>query len=154
MTKEEMNVFTRRITQSSKSELVVITYDIIINYIESASKEYEDGSVEGFIFNLKKAKQFLNDLSSALDFSYKVSCDLMSIYMYIERCIIEGIVKKQPCELTTITDILNKLKVGFTIVSNEDTSGPVMKNGEQVFAGLTYGKGTLNEVSVRSKTYN
>ena len=58
MTKEEMNVFTRRITQSSKSELVVITYDIIINYIESANKEYEDGSVEGFIFNLKKEDVF------------------------------------------------------------------------------------------------
>lgn len=35
----------------------------------------------------------------------------------------------------------------FEQVAKEDHSGPVMEHSQQLYAGLTYGKGTLNEVS-------
>ena len=45
-------------------------------------------------------------------------------------------------------EIFEKLLIGYKKVSEEDTSGPVMKNTQQVYAGLTYGRGTLNEMYV------
>ena len=36
----------------------------------------------------------------------------------------------------------------FEQVAKQDTSGAVMANTQQIYAGLTYGKGTLNEVSM------
>ena len=38
------------------------------------------------------------------------------------------------------------LHESFEKIAQEDTSETVMKNSQQVYAGLTYGKGTLNEV--------
>lgn len=152
MTKEEINIFSRRITQSSRSELVVITYEIIENYIERAMEVQDDK--EDFVFNMKKAKQFLNNVSSALDFSYDISKQLMSLYMYMDRCLISSIVKQTPVEIDTVLSILTKLKSSFVEVSKFDKSGAVMQGGEQVYAGLTYGKGVLNEVAVRQHVYN
>ena len=152
MSKEEINIFSRRITQSSRSELVVITYEIIENYIERAMEVQDDK--EDFVFNMKKAKQFLNNVSSALDFSYDISKQLMSLYMYMDRCLISSIVKQTPVEIDTVLSILTKLKSSFVEVSKFDKSGAVMQGGEQVYAGLTYGKGVLNEVAVRQHVYN
>ena len=109
---------------------------------------------EDFVFNMKKAKQFLNNVSSALDFSYDISKQLMSLYMYMDRCLISSIVKQTPVEIDTVLSILTKLKSSFVEVSKFDKSGAVMQGGEQVYAGLTYGKGVLNEVAVRQHVYN
>ena len=49
--------------------------------------------------------------------------------------------------------MLDNLRVGFEKLHSIDTSEPVMKNTHQVYAGLTYGKGTLNE-SMLGDTYN
>lgn len=153
MTKEEINVFSKRIAQSSKSDLVVITYEIILNYIDAARKEMALDNVEEFLFNVKKAKQFVNDLSSVLDFTQRISFDLMNMYMFVDRCLIKSIVKRKDCDLQTVESIINKLKVGFEEVSKTDKSGATMKGGEQIYAGLTYGRGVLNEVAVRGNTY-
>ncbi|MBE5925452.1 MAG: flagellar protein FliS [Lachnospiraceae bacterium] len=153
MTKEEINVFSKRVAQSSKSELIVISYEIILNYIESAKIELAKENTEKFVFNVKKAKQFVNDLSSVLDFTQKISFELMNIYMFIDRCLIKSMVKKMDCELSTVESIIGKLKVAFEEVSKSDDSGAMMKNGEHIYAGLTYGRGVLNEVAIRGNTY-
>lgn len=154
MTKEEIGVFSKRITQGSKSDLVVITYDIILHYVEAARKANENGEKEEFVFHVKKAKQFLNNLSSSLDFTYRISLDLMSIYMFVDRCFIQSIVKREDCKLESTVSILQKLRSSFEEISKEDTSGAVMKNGEEIYVGLTYGRGTLNEVAVRNREYS
>lgn len=40
------------------------------------------------------------------------------------------------------------MKESFEEIAKQDTSGPVMENSQQVYAGLTYGKGSLNEVAI------
>ena len=41
---------------------------------------------------------------------------------------------------------MGKLCKAFEEVAKHDTSKSVVQNSQQVYAGLTYGKGTLNEV--------
>lgn len=153
MTKEEINIFSKRVAQSSKSELVVISYEIILNYIASAKAELAKEDTEKFLFNVKKAKQFVNDLSSVLDFTQKISFELMNIYMYVDRCLVKSIVKRDNCDLDTVESVISKLKTAFEEVSKADDSGAMMKNGEQIYAGLTYGRGVLNEVTMRGNNY-
>ena len=86
MTKEQINEFSLRISQSNKTQIVVITYEIIINYLDSARISIDNSNVTDFVFNVKKARQFINQLSSALDFKYKISFDLMNLYMYANEC--------------------------------------------------------------------
>ena len=43
-----------------------------------------------------------------------------------------------------VVDMLKELKKSYEKVASQDTSAPLMKNTQAVYAGLTYGKGSLN----------
>lgn len=150
MTKEEKNVFSLRIANSSKTELIVITYDIIINYIDAALHAYSVDDKDLVVFNLQKAKQFLNNLSSCLNFEYGISYELMNLYIYMNNCLVRDITRRKPESAEDIKSVIDKLRASFDTVSASDTSGKVMKNSEKVYVGYTYGRtSTLNEVVIR-----
>ena len=72
----------------------------------------------------------------------------MSLYIYANKELTAARVQMQPELLDSVAEIFEKLLAGYKKVSEEDVSGPVMKNTQQVYAGLTYGRGTLNEMYV------
>lgn len=150
MTNEMLKTYTARITQASQSELVVILYDIILEDIKSAQKADQEGEKELVEAELKHGQKFLQELMGTLDFSYSIAHDLMNLYIYVNQLLLTSIIKKQDEELDTATFVLTKLKEGFLQISKEDTSGPVMQNTQQIYAGLTYGKGVLNETSLNN----
>lgn len=150
MTKEEIKDFSYRISQCNKTELVVITYDIIINYLNSAKQCLNENNMPDYHFNLKKAKQFVSDLSSNLDFKYKMSRDLLSLYLYVNRTLLSADIKKDVEMIDVCIRVIQELRQGFDKISGEDKRGPAMPKSEQVYVGLTYGKSSqLNEVYMR-----
>ena len=148
MTKEQINEFSMRISQSNKTQIVVITYEIIINYLDSGMISFDNKNVTDFVFNIKKARQFLNQLSSSLDFTQKISFELMNLYMYANDCLVKSEIKQQNVNLSTVRDMMEKLREAFEIVSKDDKSMSVMQGGEKVFQGLTYGKNAMGTVMV------
>ncbi|HHU72470.1 MAG TPA: flagellar protein FliS [Clostridiales bacterium] len=154
MTKEVLQGYTARITQASKSELIVIIYELIISNTKEAIKAYNEKDLVTFDKELKQAQTFLRELMVALDYSYELSYDLLSLYIFVNKQFITAIFKKKPDTLDSALSILEKLLVGFEGVSKEDTSGPMMYNTQQLYAGLTYGKGTLNETYIDPEDRN
>lgn len=154
MTKEEISDFSKRIAQSNKTQLVVLTYEMILNYLDSAKKSFDDGNEGDFVFNLQKSKQFIDNLVSSLDFKYEMSYDLYSLYGYANKCITKSIIKKKNCELDAVIKMISKLMESFDKISDQDDSGIAMKNSGAVYAGLTYGKSDINEMTVPGSTYN
>lgn len=146
MTREEIQVYTRRITNGNKTDLVVTTYDIILTYFHDAHSAMANGEEEQFIWNLKRAADFVNELIHALDCRYQVGQDLLSLYRYVQEVISQCILKKTEHNLDSAERVITKLKAGFEEVAKQDHSGPVIQHGGQVYAGITYGKGTLNEL--------
>lgn len=145
MEKEKLQEFTFRVTQASRSELIVIMYDIILADTEAARKALGQNDTAGYEKELSHAARFLNELMGSLNYQYAVSYELLSLYSYVNKTMIRARMRRD-AELLDITDeILRKLREAFKEVSAQDISGPVMQNTEQVYAGLTYGKGTLNE---------
>lgn len=146
MTEAEIKDFARRISQSSKTEIVVISYEIIIKYIESAKKHYENGEIDDMVKCLKKAKQFVNDLSSNLDFKYQMSVDLMNLYLFSNKALLNAIIKRNCSGLDTVIHIMSNLKNSFEQVAKIDNRGAAINNADAVYAGLTYGNNSqLNE---------
>lgn len=148
MNKETVQSFTARITQASKSELVVILYEMTLVRIEDAEKSYQESNLSNFDKELKSAQKYVSELMAALDYRYAISYDLLSLYLYTNKHIITAIVKQNPLTLQYAKIILKKLLTGFVEVSKSDKSGPMMRNTQQLYAGLTYGKGTLNETYI------
>lgn len=145
MEKEKIQEFTMRVTQASRTELIVILYDILLNDIKEASLQFEQNNEEAFIKELKHAQKCINQLMGSLDYTYDISRELLSLYSYVNKTVIAAIMKKEISGLASVTSVISKLKASFEEVSRQDMSGPMMENTQQVYAGLTYGKGTLNE---------
>lgn len=148
MNKETIQSFTARISQASRSELVVILYEITLVKIEEAEKAYEENNLIVYDRELKGAHKCINELMATLDYRYKISYDLLSLYLYTSKHVITAIIRQDPHTLQYAKSLLNTLLIGFKEVSKADTSGPMMRNTQQLYAGLTYGKGTLNETYI------
>ena len=148
MRKEAIQGFTARITQASKSEMTVILYEMLLVELKEAREAYEISDLILFDKELKQAQRYVNELMATLDYRYAIAYELLSLYLYVNREIITAIMKRNPETLNSVEVVLNTLLIGFEGVSKEDNSGPMMRNTQQLYAGLTYGKGKLNETSI------
>ena len=148
MNKEKQKDFTRRITQANRTELLVITYDILIGEIEDAEKLYETGDIDEYRRTMKRAQRFIAELMSTLDFTSPISAELLRLYEYVQRLLIKGDVSGKPCDTESAKAVLSGLRSSFAKIAEGDDSAPLMENTQSVFAGLTYGKGTLNETDL------
>lgn len=154
MKKESMQAYTARITQASRTELIVIMYDIILEDIEEAKIAYQNSDMDKYVKTLKHASNFVYELMRNLDYQYKIAFDLISLYIYVNKCIITAIYEKKVEGLASVQLVIQKLMIGFEGICREDLSGPVMQNAPQIYAGLTYGRGSLNEIDIDLGQYN
>lgn len=155
MKSESIKAYSYRISQASPVELVVVMYDMAIEYLNDAIAALgeggkQDGAAEQEQFgrNLKYAKRVIDQLASDLDMQYDVSEELLTLYRIMDRYIVKASAEKNIKLIETVVSMLSKLRKSFYEISREDTSGPVMKNTQQVYAGLTYSNaGNSNEYS-------
>lgn len=141
MTSEKKQEFTLRITQANKSELVVILYDMFLEYLEDA-KQAEG---EEFHNAISHARAVLNELIDSLDMQYEIAKNLYQIYRYVERLLIQADVRLDKEPFKEISGHISQLRDAYDTISKEDASPSIMKNTEVVYAGMTYGKSDLNE---------
>ncbi|MDO5573920.1 MAG: flagellar protein FliS [bacterium] len=145
MTNEQIQQYTLRITQASKTQIIVILYDIILDDVESARSAYHENDYETFKNQCNHIKRCVSDLIEALNFDYEISLNLRQLYLYINREASAAVIRKDPARLEMIQKIAENLKEAFLKISEQDSSGPIMENTQTVYAGLTYGKGNLTE---------
>ena len=124
---------------------VVIMYDVALNYLSDSMNYYGNENIESFRDEIKKAKRVINELTSVLDMKYNISLELMRLYIYMNNVLVRSSIRKEVDELKVVMSMLEKLRSSFEKVSEHDNSGPMMKNTQQVYAGLTYSNGGLNE---------
>lgn len=148
MEKEILSGFTARIAQANRSELIVIMYDMILYGIDSAKGALQNNNLAAFEKELERTQKVIGELIAVLDFSYPISQELFRLYEYMNGRVIQSKIKKQDIELMTVYNITEKLKKSFEGVAKQDTSPSLMANTQQVYAGLTYGRGNLNEVYI------
>ncbi len=63
----------------------------------------------------------------------------------MNNALVRADIRKDISETERIIGMLKKLQAAFAEVGKEDDSGPMMENTQQVYAGLTYSKSSLNE---------
>ncbi len=148
MTKESLNKYTMKITQANAGELLVIVYDIIIEDLQSAKEVMTAGDVREFSYTVRHGQRFLLELMNTLDHRYEISNELMSLYIYVNREMINAMIRNDASLLDNALMVLSKLREAFATLAKDDDSPALMSNVTQVYAGLTYGKGSLNELSV------
>lgn len=144
--------YTAKISNADPLGLVIITYELILtNIIEALNSKDVIKSKK----SLTKARQFLADLITALDMSHEISRNLMSIYIYINKLLIEGELKASGSKFSEMekpleeaSAILNELLSSWKTLhedENIDKGEKIMPGALKVYAGLTYKGGELEE---------
>lgn len=146
--------FAARVTQANKSELVVITYDIILSYMDDIVETHNNGDKENCYNSAVCAENFLHELMEALDYKYPISRELLSLYVYVNKQLVNVKIKEDISGIESAKDVMTKLRESFIKVSEEDKSAPLMSNTETIYAGITYGRGNLNEMSMQDAGNN
>lgn len=137
--------FTRRLTQCNNGEMIVIMYDIVFAYMEEAKDAYEKNTYEDYKVAVKKSQGGIDTLIGALNYKYDIAKDLHKLYVYAKNCLAKAIYQNRLDGLEEAEKILKRLYTSFCEVAKADTSGPLMRNTQQVYAGMTYRRTNLNE---------
>lgn len=144
MDNELKKQFALRITQASRTELVVITYEMFLTYIGDAKEDLSKEDQKGFRLNIQRARGCLKELMDSLNYDYEFAGTLLSLYVYISKQLVMADLHNDPLPLDETVKIISNLRDAYAQICDTDTSGPVMENTQTVNSGLTYSKTGLN----------
>lgn len=145
MKKEQIQDFTRRISQANRSELTLVTYDMFFAYTNEAKAAFAEDDWQACREAIRGAIRCVQELLDTLDFSYDLAQELYPLYRYSRDSLSETMYKKRLDGLDHAELVMGKLRAAFAEVARQDDSQPLMSNAQQVYAGYTYGKGDVVE---------
>lgn len=145
MTDELKKEFTRKITQANATELIVILYDMILVYIKEAGDFWKKNNKEEYARSLQKIRNCISELMDSLNLEYEVARNMYSLYVFFVKELVKAQTKENGLSfLENIRPMIESLRSAYDQIAGENKSGPIMKNTQTVYAGLTYGKTDVN----------
>ena len=150
MKKEDKQQFTFRITQANSTQLVVILYEMLLCYLEDAVQALAEsgepsGEPDGFREAVRKARGCLNELIASLHMEHEPAPALMQLYLFCIRRLALGEQRRDSEILGEVGRVIEPLCDAYRKLAELNDAGPVMRNSQTVYAGLTYGRTTLTE---------
>ena len=145
MTKELKQEFTLRITQANKTQLITILYEMVLIYIDEAEAALSEDDRAEYKSAIRKIRGCMNELTASLNLEYDLAQNLLQLYLYVNRELVQASVHNEKENLEHIRLVIGELQKAYKKIENQDVSGPVMGNTQTVYAGLTYGRNTLTE---------
>ncbi len=145
MTKEQIQEYTLRIINANRSQLVVIYYDMILDYIKEAKYCLASKELKAYQKAIEQARRCMNGLVDGLNFKYDISHNLFQLYLYMEKELAKASIQRKADALTHVIPIIASLREAFYEIGKQDYSKTLMGNTQTVYAGLTYGKNQLME---------
>lgn len=145
MDKDTLNAYATRVSQANRSELVVIMYEIFLDSVKEGKKYLSLNQMEDCRREIGRARGILTELLGSLDFSYEISYYLRRLYVFAYRELCQGIALREEARLDHASDVINKLLPSFRQVAQQDSSESIVQGTETIYAGLTYGRNSLNE---------
>ena len=145
MKKEDKQQFTLRITQANPTELAVILYEMLLCYLDDAQEGLKASQEVAFQEALRKARGCLNELIRSLHQEYEPAPTLLQLYLFCLRRLARGGQRRDGGCLEEIRRVMVPLHDAYGQIASQNSVGPVMRNSQAVYAGLTYGRDSLTE---------
>lgn len=145
MEKEKIQEFTRKITESNRSELIVILFEMSHTYLSDAKAALAENKIECFREQIRNADRVVANLQQSLNYKYEIAGNLGSLYAYCRTQLARSLMKNDTVGMEEADRILCRLQKSFEQVAATDHSAPLMKNTSKVYAGMTYGRNDVVE---------
>ena len=145
MEKEQLQAYAARVSQANRSELVVIIMEAFLDSVADGKKYLQADQISEARREIQRGKDFLTELMGSLDLQYEISYYLRRLYIYSYRELCQGVALRDVERFDNATKVIGDLLPSFREVAKQVDSEPVMENAEPIYAGLTYGRTSLNE---------
>lgn len=129
-------------------------YEAAIASMKEGKKALCDQKIEEARKELERARGMLDELMRSLDMQYSISHYLRQLYIFAYRELCQSVALRQPERVDHAMDILEQLLPSFKEVAKQDDREAVMQNVQSIYAGLTYGPGSLNETTAMGNGTN
>lgn len=151
--------YVARISQATPIDLSIISSEICIDYIDECIKMIEDKNINKILYheNLNKSKEIILEKIQACDRNVKLGKDLSSIFFTINQLIVDGQFAYNKEKFLQARKLLvGQMEIFKIAKKDENPAQKVVNASEKIIAGLTYGKGGLEEFvdSSSSRTFN
>lgn len=131
------------VVEATDAQLICITYELFLEAIHKALGKNDKGRAE----SINHAKDVLGVLTENLNFEVPLSHNLFNLYVYIQNILINHY--KEDDQLKEAYELIEIIYKGYTQVAKESEEVvSTINNAQTVYAGMTYGKGYLNEVMI------
>lgn len=154
MTKEAKQQFTLRISRANPTEMVVILYEMALQFLTEAKDAFASESLADYNEAIRKVRGCINELIQSLHMEYEPAPKLLRLYLFCIRRLAYAQVRKDPQVLDEISMVLGKLQAAYAEIAPMNPSSPVMSNTQAVYSGLTYGKGAALAEDVTGQDLN
>ena len=138
--------YTARISSASQSQLCVITFEILLERIDQALACDEP---EAYASAVEKARLSLQTLMSALDMDNEIAQRLFQLYVFADKLLVRAYFAGDRTALSEARLIFEPLMLAYREAESadvpENNRQPVLNPSQQLYAGLTYTGGKLDE---------
>lgn len=145
MNNEKKQEFTRRVAQANSTEMVIILYDMVLEYIEDARASKAAGNDVDFHVAIGHVQGCISELQASLNYEYEPAPAMGELYRYCIRRVGASEIRNDVSILDEVVKVIAPLRDAYDKIKGENTSGPVMGNSQEVYAGLTYGRTDITE---------
>lgn len=98
------------VNTASPGELTLMLYNGCLKFITLAKKAINERDVEAKNTNLIKAQNIIHELMVTLNMDYKVSKELMTMYDYLHRRLVEANVKSELAIIEEVEGFVTELR--------------------------------------------
>jgi flagellar secretion chaperone FliS len=118
---------TNSVNTASPGELTVMLYNGCLKFIHLAKKAIEDKNIEIKNTNIQKAQNIVSELMVTLDIDSQVSKNMLSLYDYLNRRLMEANVKNDISILEEVEE--------FVVEFRDTWKQVIQANRQQQHAG-------------------
>mgnify|MGYP002854874834 CR=1 FL=1 len=145
MTQEKKQYYTLKITQANKTQMITILYEMTIDYMTDATDAISRGEKKDADKNLSYAQNCIDELIRSVNLQTELGRDLHRIYIFSKKELTMAGINYNIQRIQKVEKNFRTLHGAYLELEKADTSEPTMGNTQMVYAGLTYGRYSLNE---------
>ena len=145
MTNDKKQTYTLRISSANRTELVEILYEMLLDYVEDATKAIIEDNRNDIREAIRKCRGCLRELTDSVNEQNELCGNFLSLYAYVNKELTFAEIKKDNTRLENVRTVILPLKTTYEELSKQDESESIMSNTQKVVAGYTYSKNNINE---------
>lgn len=101
---------TQQIMTASPEELTLMLYNGAIRFVTESEQALEQKNYEKSHNSNMRAQEIVREFIATLDMNFEVSQNWYKLYEYIEHCLIQGNLKKDPRMLAEAKSMLQEFR--------------------------------------------